>query len=66
MKLFSEYGAYPDIGFVGNDHNNSTEIGETPLMRSIGCGIKKTKALVETVFRIRFGELFCVQILNFR
>ncbi len=47
VKLLLEYGADPNIGFVGNDHNNSTEIGTTPLMRSIGNGIEKTKALVE-------------------
>ncbi len=47
VKLLLEYGADPNIGFVGNDHNNSTEIGTTPLMNSIGCGIEKTKALVE-------------------
>ncbi|MPM48009.1 hypothetical protein SDC9_94730 [bioreactor metagenome] len=47
VKLLLEYGADPEIGFVGNDHNNATEIGETPLMMSIGCGLEKTKALVE-------------------
>jgi len=47
VKLLLAYGADPNIGFVGNDHNNSTEIGTTPLMESIGCGFEKTKALVE-------------------
>lgn len=47
VKLLLKYGADPNIGFVGNDHNNSTEIGTTPLIKSIGCGIEKTKALVE-------------------
>lgn len=47
VRLLLEYGANPNIGFVGNDHNNSDEIGTTPLIKSIGCGIEKTKALVE-------------------
>ena len=47
VELLLEYGADPNIGFIGNSHNNSTEIGATPLMNSIGCGIEKTKALVE-------------------
>jgi ankyrin repeat protein len=48
VKLLLEYGADPNIGFIGNDHNTIDEIGTTPLMKSIGCGIEKTKALVET------------------
>jgi len=47
VKLLLEHGADPNIGFIGNDHNNSDEIGTTPLMQSIGCGIEKTKALIE-------------------
>ena len=47
VRLLLEYGANPNIGFVGNDHNNSTEIGTTPLIESIGCGIEKTRALVK-------------------
>lgn len=47
VKLLLEYGADPNIGFVGSEHDNSTELGTTPLMESIGCGIEKTKALVE-------------------
>ena len=58
VKLLLEYGADPNIGYVGG-HNSqiteingipvvdATEIGTTPLMQSIGCGIEKTKALVE-------------------
>ena len=47
VKLLLEYGADPNIGFVGNNHNNTTEIGTTPLIHSIGNGIEKTKALIE-------------------
>lgn len=47
VKLLLKYCADTNIGFIGNDHNNSTEIGTTPLINSIGCGIEKTKALVE-------------------
>ena len=41
--LLLQYGADPDIGYTGK----YKEIGYTPLMNSIGCGIEKTKALVE-------------------
>jgi len=47
VKLLLEYGADPNIGFIGDGVSNITEIGTTPLMKSIGCGIEKTKALVE-------------------
>ena len=47
VQLLLEYGADPNIGFAGSEHNNIDEIGTTPLMRSIGCGIEKTKTLVE-------------------
>jgi len=47
VQLLLEHGADPNIGFAGSEYNNIYEIGTTPLMRSIGCGIEKTKALVE-------------------
>ena len=47
VKLLLEYGADPNIGYIGNGRSDINEIGTTPLMQSIGCGIKKTKALVE-------------------
>ena len=48
VKLLLEYGADPDIGFAGMpDRKTIYDIGSTPLMQSIGCGIEKTKALVE-------------------
>lgn len=58
VKLLLQYGADPNIGYVGG-HNSkikeingipvhdATEIGTSPLMNSIACGIEKTKALVE-------------------
>lgn len=47
VKLLLEYGADPNITFAGGVWDTSTEVGYSPLMRSIGCGIEKTKALVE-------------------
>lgn len=47
VKLLLEYGADPNIGYVGGRSPYTSEIGTTPLMNSIGCGIEKTKALVE-------------------
>ena len=57
VKLLLEYGADPDIGYIdppgretewnGIPIYNVNENGTTPLMRSISCGIEKTKALVE-------------------
>lgn len=46
VLLLLEFGADPNIAFVGN-HNTTPEVGTTPLMRSIGSGIDKTKALIE-------------------
>ena len=55
VELLLRYGADPNIGFVGSDHYNSPEIGTTPLMESIGCGIGKTKALVAGGADINFS-----------
>lgn len=46
VKLLLKYGANPNIGLVSN-YKDDNETGQTPLMDSIGCGIEKTKALVE-------------------
>ena len=54
VRLLLEYGADPNLGFVGNARNNITEIGTTPLMASIGCGIDKTRALIEYGADINF------------
>ena len=50
VKLLLQYGADPNINFVGSDvpgNRTATEPGTSPLMNSIRCGIEKTKALVE-------------------
>ncbi len=54
VKLLLEHGADPNIGFAGTANDNFTEIGTTPLMKSIGCGIEKTQALVEGGADINF------------
>lgn len=46
VKLLLKYGADPNIGLTRN-YKDDNEIGQTPLMNSIACGIEKTKALVE-------------------
>lgn len=46
VKLLLNYGANPNINYVGSKESG-TEPGTSPLMESIGCGIEKTKALVE-------------------
>lgn len=48
IKLLLEYGADPNLYYLGGEDmfSNSTEIGDSPLIHSIGCGIEKTKALV--------------------
>ena len=48
VKLLLKYGADPNKNYLGGDpQNTGTDIGSSPLMHSIGCGIEKTKALVE-------------------
>jgi len=54
VELLLEYGADPNIGFIGNDRGSKREIGFTPLMRSIGCGIEKTRALVNGGANVNF------------
>lgn len=46
VKLLLKYGADPNFRYAG-DESNVFEAGTTPLMHSIGCGLEKTKALVE-------------------
>ena len=46
VKLLLKYGADPNIAREANKEAG-IEAGTTPLMNSIGCGIEKTKALVE-------------------
>jgi hypothetical protein len=50
VKLLLRYGADPNKTYTGFNiprTNSVTEVGTSPLMQSIGCGIGKTKALVE-------------------
>lgn len=56
VNLLLEYGADPNICYIGVDsftmpggtgYGYGGERGTSPLMESIGCGIEKTKALVE-------------------
>lgn len=46
VKLLLSYRADPNKNYIGHDHD-ILETGTSPLMNSIGCGIEKTKALVE-------------------
>lgn len=46
VKLLLRYGADPNKNYTGSS-NSGTEPGTSPLMKSIGCGIEKTRALVE-------------------
>lgn len=55
VKILLEYGADPNICYIGGKFitlpdgrmSYGSESGTSPLMRSIGCGLEKTKALVE-------------------
>lgn len=50
VRLLLSYGADPNKNYTGFDIpriDSVIEIGTSPLMHSIGCGIEKTKALVE-------------------
>lgn len=48
VRLLLKYGADPNINYAGGDkQDNITVPGASPLMESIGCGIEKTRALVE-------------------
>jgi hypothetical protein len=50
VRLLLRYGADPNINYTGfniSGKKSVLEIGISPLMNSIGCGIEKTKALVE-------------------
>lgn len=46
VKLLLKYGADPNKNYIGSE-KSIIEPGTSPLMNSIGCGIEKTKALVE-------------------
>ncbi len=47
VKLLLQHGADPNLYFKGGEPGYTYEAGNSPLIESIGCGIEKTKALVE-------------------
>ena len=47
VKLLLKYGADPNINYHSGYKHDIIESGTSPLIRSIGCGIEKTRALVE-------------------
>lgn len=50
VNILLRYGADPNKNYAGSNISANkyiTETGTSPLMNSIGCGIEKTKALVE-------------------
>lgn len=58
VKLLLRYGADPNINYIGSDLDGEKTIiepGTSPLMYSIGCGIEKTKALVEAGADINYA-----------
>lgn len=51
VELLINYGADPNISYIGyidTESQSTIEPGATPLMYSIGAGIKKTRVLVES------------------
>ncbi|WP_199884113.1 ankyrin repeat domain-containing protein [Anaerosinus massiliensis] len=66
VKLLLKYGADPNWSYIGHEHG--IEPGTSILMQSIGCGIEKTKALVEAGADInhktKSGETAAVQALR--
>lgn len=47
ISLLLKYHADPNQPYLGGDkYENSTEIGTSPLMHSIGCGLEKVKTLI--------------------
>jgi ankyrin repeat protein len=57
VKLLLRYGADPNKNYIGfniSGEKSIIEDGTSPLMHSIGCGIEKTKALVEAGANINY------------
>ncbi len=73
VKLLLRYGADPNkvyTGFNISEADSVTEPGTSPLMQSIGCGIEKTKALVEggadINHKTKSGETAAIVALRFK
>lgn len=71
VKLLLHYGADPNKTYTGFNiprTNSVTEVGTSPLMQSIGCGIEKTKALVEAGadinYKTKSGRTAAMRALN--
>ena len=61
VKLLLNYGADPNKNYTGFNIPGSQsliEVETSPLMNSIGCGIEKTKALVEAGAEINYKTTF--------
>lgn len=70
VKLLLSYGADPNKNYVGSNVDGKKTIiepGTSPLMYSIGCGIEKTKALVEAGadinYKIKRGKTAAIEAL---
>ena len=71
VELLLSYGADPNIAYVGLEEvgmKSVLEPGTSPLMNSIGCGIEKTKALVEAGadlnYKSKYGTTAAVHALR--
>ncbi|MDF2884624.1 MAG: ankyrin repeat-containing protein [Clostridiaceae bacterium] len=67
VKILLSYGADPNKNYVGHAHD-ILEKGTSPLMNSIGCGLEKTKALVEggadINYKTKSGASAAIESLN--
>lgn len=73
VELLLRYGADPNkvyTGFNIPEADSVTEPGTSPLMQSIGCGIEKTKALVEAGadinYKTKSGDTAAMIALRFK
>jgi ankyrin repeat protein len=71
VKLLLRYGADPNLGYSGFDISvgkSMVEVGNSPLMQSIGCGIEKTKVLIEAGadinYKTKSGRTAAITALN--
>lgn len=71
VKLLLSYGADPNLCYSGFDISlgeSMVEVGNSPLMQSIGCGIEKTKVLIEAGadinYKTKSGRTAAITALN--